>query len=304
MRGSAPKSGAAGRSWAQRFVFLVLIIGAFGLMMMAKADAVIVERVRMAIADAMTPVLDALSEPAGAISKGTDVVKTLWSQQDEIRRLQQENEKLRKWQRVAESLERENEQLRDLLRFAPDPAPREVLGARVITDQGVFRKSKLVNAGRNMGVERGQAVMTGDALVGRVVEVGDRSARVLLVTDINSRIPVVITNKDRSRTPAILAGNNNSEPLLRYVPEAAPIRPGDQVVTSGTGGLFQPGLPIGEVKTVEEGLVRVKLYSDLDRLEMVRLIDFGLKSVLDLKYDDQGTADPSNLQAQRPGESR
>lgn len=279
---------------------------AFGLMMMAKADALIVERIRTSLADIVTPMLEALSEPAGAVSKGTDVVKTLWSQQDEIRRLQQENERLRKWQRVAESLDRENEQLRDLLRFAPDPAPREVLGARVISDQGVFRKSKLVNAGRTMGVARGQAVMTGDALVGRVVEVGERSARVLLLTDINSRIPVVVTNKDRSRTPAILVGTNSSEPSLHHVPDAAPIKPGDQVVTSGTGGMLQRGLPIGVVKTVDEDRMKVELYSDLDRLEMVRLIDFGLASVLDLRRDDGRGGSrrygPGDLQALRPAD--
>ena len=284
MQGSAVRlMMTGGRSWLRRLFLSGLLLAAFGMMMLAKADVLVFEKLQILVADSTVLILEVLVEPAAVISKTADVIRSLWLQQDEIQRLQQEVEKLRKWQRVAESLERENVQLRDLLRFAPNPAPREVMAARVITDHGVFRKSKLVNAGSNLGVMRGQIAMTGDAVVGRVVSVGKTSARILLITDINSRIPVVVINSFGSRVPAIMAGDNSDHPILRFLPDGASLMVGDQIVTSGTGGLFQPGLPVGRVQKIIDNDINIQLYSDLNRLEMVRLIDFGLDRLFDLQ---------------------
>jgi rod shape-determining protein MreC len=106
-----------------------------------------------------------------------------------------------------------------------------------------------------------------------VVDVGEWSSRVLLITDINSRIPVLL---ETSRYRAVLAGDNSDRPRLAYVQPDTPVAIGDRVVTSGTGGMFPAGLPIGVVASVEDRVIRVAPLAALDRVEHVRLVDFGL----------------------------
>ena len=126
-------------------------------------------------------------------------------------------------------------------------------------------------------MRKGDAAVTGEGLVGRVAEVGERSARVLLLTDINSRIPVVI---ERSRDQGILAGDNSDNPRLLYLSHGSQLVPGDRVVTSAAGGAFPPGLPVGIVKSTDTGGAVVELFVDWDHMEYLRLLDYHLTGVL------------------------
>jgi rod shape-determining protein MreC len=144
--------------------------------------------------------------------------------------------------------------------------------ARVIGDSGgAFVRSVLVNAGTAQGISKGQAAVTGKGLAGQVVQVGYRSARVLLITDINSRVPVLV---EGSRKRAILAGDNGILPRLTFMPVNASVVPGDRVVTSGHGGVFPPGLPVGRITVADDGVLRVAPFFELDRLEYIRLVDY------------------------------
>ena len=96
----------------------------------------------------------------------------------------------------------------------------------------------------------GQAVVTGEGLAGRVAEVGDNSARVLFVTDVNSRLPVQV---ERTRERAILAGDNSALMRLTLAQSVAGVQRGDRIVTSGDGGSFPVGIPVGEVVQTGEG---------------------------------------------------
>ena len=135
----------------------------------------------------------------------------------------------------------------------------------------------MVNAGSENGVTRGQAAMTGEGLAGRVSEVGTRAARVLLITDLNSRVPVVV---DGTRQRAILAGDNSARPSLRYRDADGMVRVGDRIITSGEGGVFPPGLPVGVVASVDGEAPRVEPYAALSRLDYLRLVDYGLAEAL------------------------
>ena len=135
----------------------------------------------------------------------------------------------------------------------------------------------MVNAGNRDGVAKGQAAITSEGLAGRVAEVGVRSARVLLVTDINSRIPVLV---GEGRDRAILAGDNTNQPRLRYLAPGTEIRPGDYVVTSGHGAIFPPGLPIGVVTQASETTMRVQPFVDWAHMEFLRLADYELPGTL------------------------
>jgi rod shape-determining protein MreC len=276
---TAPKSRFPGSSKLsfKRLGGLLLIVAAFALMLIGKAETVFVERARVAVTDAAAPVLAVLSRPIDGITAMIETVQELSSLRSENAALRRDNAALRRWQAIARRAQSENRELRSLLNFTPDPPARQVT-ARVIGDSGgTFVRSVLVSAGAVHGIGRGQAVVTGDGLVGRVAEAGPESSRVLLVTDLNSRIPVRLQS---SRHRAILAGDNSDLPQLLYLSPNADARPGEHIVTSGHGGAFPPGIPVGTVVASADGLVRVRPVVDWDRLEYLRLLDFGLRGVL------------------------
>ena len=138
---------------------------------------------------------------------------------------------------------------------------------------GAYVRSLMVHAGREKGVARGQAAVTGEGLVGRVSEVGSRAARVILITDLNSRVPVIVEGPQQR---ALLTGDNSERPCLRYVNAGAGIKVGDRVVTSGQGGVFPPGLPVGVVASLDGEAPRVEPYVELSQVEYLRIVDYGL----------------------------
>jgi rod shape-determining protein MreC len=276
------QSGAVGRLahlrlMAQRFAFISLIVGAVALMILGKADILLVERLRSTVADGVAPILDAISRPANTVSEISESVRELASLRAENARLKLENQRLLHWQMVARRLEADNTVLHEQLNVVPDPDPAFVT-ARVIGDLGsAFGHSMLLGAGARDGVRKGQAVLAGEFLVGHIAEVGDRSSRLLLLTDYNAKIPVVL---ESSRTRAVLAGDNKERPRLNYVAGNAPVSVGERVVTSASGAAFPPGLPIGVVASTADGIVRVQPFVRRYELEYVAIVDYGLGGIL------------------------
>ena len=185
----------------------VLIAAAFGLMLLGKADAVIAERARIALGDALAPLYGVLAGPVSQVRGWFDNGQDLLALREENARLRHENERLRRWQEVALALDQENQTLKSELHWMPDPAPSFVT-ARVVADAGgVYARAVLLSVGPHHPVAKGQIALDDRGLVGRVTEVGARSARVLLITDINSRVPVML---QRQPTP----GRSSSAPTM------------------------------------------------------------------------------------------
>ncbi len=246
-------------------------------MLLGKSQLPLVERMRANVSDAIAPILDAVSQPVGTVNEMVTEAKQLAQIRTENSDLKARNERLLRWQAVARRLEAENDSLRKLMNLVAEPAQRQ-LTTRVIGDQGsAFVRSILVNAGAREGVEPGQAAITGAGLAGRVVQVGNRSARVLLVTDMNSRIPVLVGG---ARNRAVLAGNNSDQPMVVHLAPSVEVPPGARVVTSGQGGLLPPDLPVGVVAEVGESGVRVQPFVDFDHMEHLRLVDYELPRIL------------------------
>jgi rod shape-determining protein MreC len=265
------------KAWAQRFAFLFLVVGAFSLMLIGKADTILVERIRTVVGDATTPILEFIARPIDTISNTVAGIGELTELRARNAALTRDNERLRHWQTVARRLEAENAALRSLSDMVPDPRLRFIT-ARVVGDQGgAFARSVLVNAGSRDGIAKGQVAVTTEGVAGRVTEVGQRSSRVLLLTDINSRIPVLV---GAARDRAILAGDNTGQPRLLYLSAGTETRPGDRVVTSGHGGVFPPGLSIGIVTQASETALRVQPFVDWAHMEFLRLADYELPSLL------------------------
>ena len=264
---------------AQRFAFLGLVIAAFALMLVAKADVAMMERLRAQVTDSVAPIIDVMSHPIAITNEVIVQVRALSTVYEKNKNLRQDKERLLHWQSVARMLEAENQALRAQLNYVPGPQA-SYISARVIADTGgAFAHSLLLNIGHQPGVNKGHAVVTGDGLIGRVAGVGDRATRVLLISDLNSRIPVLI---EATRTRAILAGNNSNRPRLIHMAPGTTVSPGDRIVTSGHGGVFPVGLPVGMVDAVNEGGISVLPFVARDRLEYVRILDFGLKGIINV----------------------
>jgi rod shape-determining protein MreC len=262
---------------AQRFAFALLVLAAFAVMVIGKADTIIIERVRSAVVDIAAPVLNVVSRPVQSVNEAVAEVEDLIAMREELARLREENARLMSWQSVAPRLEAENKALRSFFAFSSGPQATFIT-ARVVGDAGsAFVRSMLLNAGAREGVRNGQAVMTADGLAGRITEVGETSARVLLITDINSRIPVLV---ERTRDRAVLAGDNSRQPRLTLMPPGMTVEAGDRIVTSGHGGTYPAGLPVGVVASVGEKAVRIEPLVDWNRLEYVRVVDFGIAGIL------------------------
>ncbi len=195
---------------------------------------------------------------------------------EENERLKEENTRLLQWQVFARKLEAENKELKSLLRFDPGPDAK-FISARAIAEIGsTFARVLLINVGEDKGIRTDLAVMTGDGVVGRVISAGERSSRVLLLTDINSHVPVLVGEK---ATRAILEGNNTENPSIKFVDSDADLSPGDLITTSGHGGIYPQGLPIGVVAGEIEGEILAQTFVDWRRITFVRVIDLGAKGL-------------------------
>jgi rod shape-determining protein MreC len=267
----------ARRAAIERLSLPLLVVISMFMIIVGKADQIAVQSLRNSVMDAAAPALDMFSRPAAAFNVAADRVRRFIAVYTDNARLAEENERLLGWQQLALRLSAENAQLRELSRLVSEPATTFVT-ARVIADSGGgYARSLMVNAGHGSGVTRGEAAITGDGLVGRVSDVGSRAARILLITDLNSRVPVIV---ETTRRRAILSGDNTGQPILRYADAGAVARIGDRLVTSGQGGVFPPGLPVGVVVSVDGEAARVEPYAALSRVDYLRIVDYGLADAL------------------------
>jgi len=265
------------RATIQRTTPPLLILVSAVMIILGKADQTMFESLRMNLTDGAAPVLDALARPLGAAESLVERVRGMVTMYQDNLRLARENERLLQWQQIALKLSDDNRELRGLLKSVPQTAVSYVTARVIANSGGGYVRTVMVNGGTDRGLARGQAAITGDGLVGRLTEVGSRAARVLLITDLNSRIPIVI---EGSHANAVLAGDNSERPRLLYVGEPNAIKIGDRIVTSGEGGVFPPDLPVGVVAALGPGGVRVEPYVELSQLEYVLIVDYGVSGAL------------------------
>lgn len=261
----------------RRFAVLALVMAAFGLMLLGKADTILVEKAQILFNDIVTPVLSLLSKPAEMASKFMQNMHELVSIRQENARLRRENQELALIKLDTEQLRKENAYFAGLLHYVPPPNAVSI-SSRVIADTGnAFAQSLIAFVGYGQKIKKGNVVLTGDGLVGRIASAGINAARILLITDINSRVPVKIEPFD---TPAILSGDNTEYPQLISLSNNAKVAVGDKVVTSGMAGVYPAGLPVGVIVSIDDGLIKVRPFFNRSRLEVVRIVDYGLSGLL------------------------
>lgn len=262
---------------------LVLVL--LALFVLWRIDSPRVERFRAALVDRLVPNFDWALLP---VTKAVGMIGSFQSYAslyDQNQRLREELQQMKAWKEAALQLEQQNARLLDLNQVRIDPKLTHVTGV-VLADSGSpFRQSVLLNVGARDGIRDGWAAMDGIGLVGRIAGLGQRSARVILLTDANSRIPVMV---QPSGQKALLSGDNLPAPPLEFVEDADLVRPGDQVVTSGDGGVLPAGLLVGQVVMGPDRRLRVRLAADYGRLEFLRVLR---------SHDLEPIADPGGLVA-------
>ncbi len=253
----------------RRVLIALLTLVLLGLFALWRIDSPRVERFRAALLDRVIPSFDWALVPVTKTANMIDQFQSYASLFEQNQELRRELQQMKAWKEAALQLEQQNARLLDLNKVRLDPSLTHVTG-QVLADSGSpFRQSVLINVGNRDGILDGWATMDGIGLVGRIAGVGEKTSRVILLTDTNSRVPVQV---QPSGQKAILSGDNSALPPLDFLEDPDEVRPGDRVVSSGDGSMFPAGLLVGQVVLGTDQRLRVSLSADYQRLEFLRVL--------------------------------
>ena len=225
------------------------------------------------VIDRTIEIADTIGTPLGYIQSQWAYLSVLKDVQKNNEMLAAENARLLEWYQTANRLNSENKALRDLLNMKDEDAMTFKSGQIIADAETQYTHTILVRLGLKDQIETGSGVLNHKGLIGRVIETGENTSRILLLEDINSRIPVLIEDSEQR---AILAGLNDGDPVLDHLPEGHAVTAGQRVVTSGHGGIFPYGVPVGETYKTANGQIAVKPYADPSQSSYVQVVNYGV----------------------------
>jgi len=265
--GIAIRSAFLRKETQQRFSLFALIVFSIILIYVDTVETKPLNYLRSFIKDTIYRGSVIVSLPSKGFGNVFNAVENHLNLFSENAKLKEENAQLKNKIYDPDFLIFENQQLRQLL-DEHVTSSANLVSARVILDkQSPYLNSFIINSGSNRKIKNSMAVLDGKNFIGRIVDVNFFSSRVLLVTDLNSKIPVLI---HPSGYHAILSGHGTNEPILEYLPENHKVQSGNKVYTSGKEGIFSPGIPIGEVRMSNEKIF-ISLFSDISQIMFVNI---------------------------------
>lgn len=254
-----------GKLWLVALILLALV-----LLIMTRSHSPFVARVRIALTGAVAPVMELVNAPVRGLDHVIEDKHALLSAYEQNKELREENDALRHWQAVAQALKSENESLRALAGYKPVEQARYITAQVIAQSPDAYAGSLLIDAGSEDGLTELAPVIDAYGLVGRVVEMGAHTSRVLLLSDSSSRVPVISAN---SRQHAILAGTGESLMRMTFVGgDAAHIQLGEPIMTTSEGGLIPESVMVGSVFRRDAQGLLVKPVRPLARAEYVRVM--------------------------------
>ena len=212
-----------------------------------------------------------LDKPVQVVGEGTSGLSDYFFAVRENRILKKEVQELSQYRDAYLEMKDVNERYEKLLNLRTEPPVDTVTARSVLVSRGPFNNNRLIDAGSDKHIAFGNPVITDQGLVGRVVGISPNVSRVLMVTDGTSHIPVMIMRSDGR---AMMDGDGGGYPKLNWVRGRDPVREGDQILTSGDGGVFPRGLPVGEAVKGVDGVWRVRLYSNRGPIDFVKVLLF------------------------------
>ena len=247
---------------------------------MGKVDESNLKIIKNYFTDITSYVLEIVGLPINSINKAVNQINSLIFIYSNNKNLSIENKELYKWKDLAQKLLVENEELKKLLNGINN-IPNNFITAKVISNSsGSYIKTITINVGTKHGISIGNAVINNWGMVGRIIEVGKKSARVLLVTDINSQIPVYF---EKSKHKAIIIGNNSDLLQVKYLKPRVKLVDKERIITSGEGGLLPRGLAVGmyvENLNDEPDKIKVLPTRNWDIMDSLNVIILNKDSVL------------------------
>ena len=243
---------------------------AVALILIGKAQSSLFDRARAHVMDWMKPALTATREPMVGFNRWVGSIGEIFAVYQENLKLKEENSRLRQWHNTAISLNERLKRYQLLLHAVPDPALSSLVARVIGRASHPFLQTLILDAGKANGVKPGQAVVDSRGMIGRIFLTGERTSWVILLTDLNSRIPVTI---EPGNAQAIMAGDNSPTPTIGILSQGTQLKAGDQVVSSGDGDILPAGLPIGVIVADRNGY-RVALFADQTATQDVEILDF------------------------------
>jgi len=252
----------------QKFSLLALIIASIILLSLEAINSKSLNFVRSVVKDAVYRTSFITSMPGNSITSVFTKVQNYFEIYEQYEIVKSKLQQLENQKNEINYLKIENDKLKKVIDDT-DIYNYESITTKVLVDKkSPFLKSVILNKGFNSGFKRGMPVLDGPYFVGRITEVNYLSSRALLINDLNSKISVVI---EPLGYQAIMSGNGEKTALLEFLPKNHQLEVGGLVYTSGTDGIFFPGIPIGRVELIEKKF-QIKFFSDLSQLYFVNVI--------------------------------
>jgi rod shape-determining protein MreC len=259
------RSALLQRGAAQKFSLFFLLLLAIFIFFLDTYGFSFMKPVRAVINDGIYRVSLVASSPSRFFPQATKGVTNLINIKNENVKLKNELEVYKQKELKVEFLTNQNKNLKKFLDSDQSLFTENIIVAKVLIDKSSpYLKSIIINRGSHSGVLKGMPVLDKDYLIGRVVETNYLSSRVLLLSDLNSRIPVTF---GEDGIQAILKGNGSSKPVLEYLPKDYVVKEGLEIFTSGKDRIFFAGSPIG--RTNDKG--EVILFSESSQLSFVKI---------------------------------
>ena len=250
----------------QRFSLVALIIFSVVLIVLSRINFPAINYLKIGLNEVVYRVSFIVSLPEQQLNRSLIAINNHLNLYNDHDQLKEKFKSLRGKELDNEYLKFENERLRKLI--DEYIINTDELVAKVLLDkESPFLRSIILNKGSKDKIRIGMAVLDGPYLVGKVVEVNYATSRVLLISDLNSKIPVILEPGD---IQSIMSGSGKNKGQIQYFKTENTLNEKKIVFTSGSGGIFKSGIPIGEINSGEE----IKFFSDLSQLTFVKVVSF------------------------------
>ena len=266
--GIAIRSALLQRGAKQKFSLFVLILLSLSIFVLDVSKLKPIKIFRSLLNDGIYRISAISSSPIKFSGTVKDFFITHIFVYKENLKLKTELEELKNKDLQTSYLQTANKRLQDIIQLEKKSTFTTVAAKVLLDKNSPYLNSVIINRGSNSGIKLGMPVLSEGNLVGRVVEVNFFSARILLLNDLNSKIPVMISPKG---SQAILSGRGESKPKLEYLPEKFELSDKNLVFTSGKDGIFFEGIPVGNV-IFEDNKIKVKLFSDPNQISFVNVV--------------------------------
>ena len=266
----AVRSAFIKKSTQQKFSLLALIIVSIVLLSLEANNSKTLNFCRTIIKDVIYRSTFIVDTPSNILSTTSNYFKAHYNLYDKHELLKSKVKILENIENEINYLKTENLKLNEAIGQNKIFDRKKIISKVLVDKKGPYLKSVILNKGSNSGFKKGMPVLDGLYLIGRITEVNYLSSRVLLINDLNSKIPVIIEPEGYQ---AIMAGTGDDKALLDYLPTKNQVENGNVVYTSGSDGIFNRGIPIGKIQTVDDtDKLFVKFFSELNQLYFVKVI--------------------------------